>query len=92
MGKAKTTGSSEAVKSYETKVFVLTEQEYNMLKVMNISLQYNTVGQKIISGFIYYICNTKYGYGEHLNLQFEVDFDKDDRELKVSVIPTEDVK
>lgn len=92
MGKAKTTGSSEPVKKYEVQEHELTEQEYNMLKVMNVALQYNTAGQKLISGFIYYVCNSRLGYGDDVNLQFEIDFDKDDRILKVSELPKEDVK
>lgn len=78
MGKAKTD---------ESQVFTLTEQEYNMLKVMNLALQYNTAGQKIISGFLYYVCNSRFDYVDGVNLQFELDFEKDDRELKVTVIP-----
>ena len=69
----------------------LTEQEYNILKLMNEALRYNVAGNKIISGFLYYICVSRLGYEDGADLQFEIDFEKDDRELKITpvAVPTE---
>jgi hypothetical protein len=64
----------------------LTESEYNMLKLMNEALRYNVAGNKIISGFIYYISSSRLGYKDGQDLQFELDFDKDDRLLKITEV------
>ena len=33
----------------------LTDQEITYLRLLNLTLQYHTYGQKIMSGFLYYI-------------------------------------
>ena len=71
------------------KTHVLTEREFNYLKILNASLQFNTWKDKIISGFLYYVCTNRFGYKEDQNLIFEIDLDSDKAELKVKDIPPE---
>lgn len=68
--------------------FKLTDSEVNYLKLMNLSLQYHTLGQKIVSGFLYYICTNRLGYKDGTNLQFEFNFDNPDNLLTVKLLPS----
>lgn len=68
----------------------LTDSEMNYLRLLNLSLQYHTLGQKIMSGFLYYVCTNRLGYKDGMNLQFELDFDKQDNTVTVKLLP-EDV-
>lgn len=74
------------------KVFALTEREMNYLRILNASLQFNTWKDKIISGFLYYVCTNRFGYPETANLIFEIDLDNDKNELIVKEIPDKAVK
>jgi hypothetical protein len=65
----------------------LTDSEMNYLRLLNIALQYHTMGQKIMSGFLYYICTSRLDYKDGTNLQFELDFDKQDSMLTVKLLP-----
>lgn len=65
----------------------LTDGEMNYLRLLNIALQYHTMGQKIMSGFLYYLCTQRLGYKDGTNLQFELDFDKQDNILTVKLLP-----
>jgi hypothetical protein len=65
----------------------LTEGEMNYLRLLNIALQYHTMGQKIMSGYLYYVCTQRLGYTNGTNLQFELDFDKQDSILTVKLLP-----
>jgi hypothetical protein len=65
----------------------LTDPEMNYLRLLNIALQFHTMGQKILSGFLYYVCTTRLGYKDGVNLQFELDFDKQDNMLTVKLLP-----
>jgi hypothetical protein len=65
----------------------LTEGEANYLRLLNLSLQYHMLGQKIMSGFLYYVCRQRLGYAEGVNLQFEFDFDRPDNMLIVKMLP-----
>jgi len=65
----------------------LTDAEMGYLRMLNLSLQYHVYGQKIVSGFLYYICTTRLGYKDGTNLQFELDFDKQDNMLIVKILP-----
>lgn len=67
----------------------LTDGEMNFLRLLNLSLQYHTLGQKIMSGFLYYVCTNRLGYKDGMNLQFELDFDKDDNMLAVKLLPAD---
>lgn len=67
----------------------LTEIEWNYLKVLNNSLQLHTLKDRIISGFLYYVANTRFGYDKDTNLNFELDLDDDKREIKIRKIPQE---
>lgn len=85
MGKLKdevTTNTSEDLQQHQ-----LTEGEANYLRLLNLSLQYHTLGQKIMSGYLYYVCTQRLGYVEGTNLQFEFDFDKPDNTLIVKMLP-----
>lgn len=85
MGKLK----QEAIKNETEDVqqHKLTDGEMNYLRLLNIALQYHTMGQKIMSGFLYYICTQRLGYTDGTNLQFELDFDKQDNMLTVKLLP-----
>jgi len=72
--------------------YILTEREFNYLKILNVSLQYNVFKDKAISGFLYYICNSRFGYKEDQNLVFEIDLDDDKKELTIKEIPTEEIQ
>lgn len=65
----------------------LTDGEMNYLRLLNIALQYHTMGQKIMSGYLYYVCTQRLGYTDGTNLQFEIDFDKQDNMLTVKLLP-----
>lgn len=85
MGKLK----DEAVKtnSEDIQQHKLNDSEANYLRLLNLSLQYHTLGQKIMSGFLYYICVQRLGYKAGTNLQFEFDFDKPENLLMVKLLP-----
>lgn len=76
---------SEDVTSHE-----LTDAEYSYLNLLKLALQYNTLAQKIMSGFLYYVSTTRLGYPNGTDLQFELDFDKDDKMLTVKLLPSLD--
>jgi CRISPR/Cas system-associated protein endoribonuclease Cas2 len=84
MGKAK---QGKDIKTYE-----LTEKEFNYIKILNLALQFNELKNKIFSGFLYYVCNSRLGYNETQNLLFEVDLEDEKRQLKVQIIPTEAIE
>jgi len=66
---------------------VLTEAEVNYLKLLNLTLQYHTMGQRIMSGFLFYVATTRLGYAEDSNLQFELDLESEDKVLTVTLMP-----
>lgn len=70
----------------------LTEREFNYLKLLNSSLHFHTLKDRLISGFLYYICSTKFGYSETVNLLFEIDLDSDEPILKVAEVKNEDIE
>lgn len=78
-----------SIKSKKDQVYQLTSREFDYLKILNLSLQYNVFKDKVISGFLYYVCTNKHGYAEDVNLQFEVDLEDEKRELKVKSLPKE---
>lgn len=65
----------------------LTKSEANYLRLLNLALQFHTMGQKIMTGFLYYICIQRLGYKDGVNLQFEFDFSKEDNMLTVKLLP-----
>jgi hypothetical protein len=69
--------------------FELTEGELNYLRLLNLGLQFHTLGQRIVSGFMYYVATTRLGYKENSNLQFEIDLNKDDGILTVKLLPAD---
>lgn len=84
MGKAK--------KGASDKEYNLTEREYNYLQILNLALTYNVFKDKAISGFLYYVASNRLGYGEDVNLVFEVDLDETNnpkRVIKIKEIPAE---
>lgn len=66
----------------------LTDGEMNYLRLLNLALQYHTLGQRIMSGFLYYVCTSRLGYKDGVNLQFELDFDKQDNMVTVKLLPS----
>lgn len=65
----------------------LTDSEMGYLRLLNVALQFHTLGQKIVSGFLYYVCIQRLGYKDGVNLQFEIDLDKQDNILTVKLLP-----
>jgi len=85
MGKLKdeaTINTSEDLQEHK-----LSESEANYLRLLNLALQYNTLGQKIMSGFLYYVCVQRLGYKPGVNLQFEFNFDTTENILIVKLLP-----
>lgn len=85
MGKLKdeaTANVNEDVQQHQ-----LTESEANYLRLLNLALQYHTMGQKIMSGFLYIVCTQRLGYKEGVNLQFEFNFEATDNMLTVKLLP-----
>lgn len=76
--------------SEDIQTHVLSPQEMNYVRLLNMTLTYHTHGSKIVSGFLYYVSTTRLGYKNGVNLQFEIDLDKDDNILSVKLLP-EDV-
>lgn len=70
----------------------LTEREFNYIKILNLALQYSVLKDKAISGFLYYICHSRFGYRDDDNLIFEIDLENDAMELKVKKVPIEDLE
>lgn len=85
MGKIKKSNQNE-------QAHALTEREVNYLRILNTSLQFNTWKDKIISGFLYYVCTNRFGYTEEQSLVFEIDLDSDKNELLVKTIPAGAIK
>lgn len=85
MGKLK----NEAMKneSEDLQQHKLLDSEANYLRLLNLALQYHTLGQKIMSGFLYYVSTTRLGYKDGSSLQFEFDFDGQDNMLAVKLLP-----
>lgn len=85
MGKLKDEATATATEDIQQ--HKLTDSEMNYLRLLNIALQYHTMGQKIMSGFLYYVCTQRLGYTDGTNLQFEIDFDKQDNMLTIKLLP-----
>lgn len=58
----------------DTQQHELTNSEIGYLRLLNLTLTYHTLGQKIMSGFLYYVCTNRLGYKEGVNLSFNFDF------------------
>lgn len=74
-------------KDKDGKTYILSEREVNYLKILNLALQFSTLKDKAISGYLYYVCNQRFSYPDNVNLVFEIDLDSDKRELNVKEIP-----
>lgn len=74
------------------KTYTLSEREFNYLKILNLALQFSTLKDKAISGFLYYVCNSRFGFKEDQNLIFEIDLEDDKKQLHVKEIPTEAIE
>lgn len=69
----------------------LTEDEFNY--VMNINQAKQSISQeytRVMSSFLHYVSSSRLGYSPQDDLQFEVDFTDEKRELKVTRLPRED--
>lgn len=64
----------------------LTDSEMSYLKLLNLTLQYHTMAQRIISGFLYYVAVNRLGYKDGVNLQLEMDLNKDNV-LTIKLLP-----
>lgn len=78
---------NEALQNEDVTVHELNDSEMNYLKLLNMALQFHTLGQKILSGYIYYVAVTRLGYKEGSNLQFEIDLNSDDNKVTVKLLP-----
>lgn len=74
--------TSEDIKTHQ-----LAAAEINYLKLLNLTLQYHTMGQRIMSGFLYYVATTRLGYPDGVNLQFEIDLQQKEPELTIKLLP-----
>lgn len=70
----------------------LSEREFNLLKIVNLGLQFSTLKDKTISGILYIICYSRFGYPEDVNLVFEIDLDLEEGLLKVTEVSTQDIQ
>lgn len=77
----------QALETEDVKTHDLTEPEMNYVKLLNLALQFHTMGQRIISGYLYYVSTTRLGYKEGTNLQFELDINAGDNKLTVKLLP-----
>jgi len=80
------------IKNADKGTHKLTEREFNYLNLLNSALTFHTLKDRIISGYLYYVCTTKFGYDENVNLLFEIDLDSDTMELKVQEVSNENLK
>ena len=71
---------------------ILTDKEFDYLKILNLALSTSIYRDKVISGYLYHLCYLRWDYPENVNLVFEIDLDSDTRELKVQEIPTEAIQ
>lgn len=79
-------------KEAKNTVHILKKQEFDYLKILNTALTYNVLKDKIISGFLYHVCNARFNYPDDMNLQFEIDLENEAMELKVREIPAQAVQ
>lgn len=86
MGKLKQEAITDT-ENEDVRVHDLTDGEMGYLRLLNVALQYHTLGQKIMSGFLYYVCVSRLGYKDGTNLQFELDFNKQDNKFTVKLLP-----
>lgn len=70
----------------------LTDGEMAYLKLLTLTLQYHTMAQRIMSGFLYYVAVNRLGYNDSPTtaLQFEIDPTKDNV-LTIKVLPDQAV-
>jgi hypothetical protein len=71
----------------DSKTYTLTEPEINYLKLLNLTLQYHTYKQQLMSTYLYYISVVRLGYEQGRDLQFELDLEKEDNMLTIKVLP-----
>lgn len=77
-------GQTEDIQEHQ-----LLDSEMNYIRLLNMSLQYHTMGQKIVSGFVYYVATTRLGYADGSNLMFEIDFDNPKNVLLIKLMPAD---
>jgi hypothetical protein len=71
----------------DTQSHTLNPDESSYLRLLNVALQFHTLGQKIMSGYLYYVATHRLGYKEGVNLQFNFDFNAEDDVLQVTLLP-----
>lgn len=74
------------LKNSKAKEYELTDNEFNLLKIINAGLQYSTLRDKSVSGLLYLICHNRLDYPAEVNLMFEIDLDEDKGLLKVTEV------
>lgn len=67
----------------------LSDSEINYVRLLNLSLQYHTFKQQILTGFLYYIATTRLGYKDGSSLMFEIVPDDEDNGLYVKLLPAD---
>jgi hypothetical protein len=77
------------IKTNKDNKHILSEREFDYLKILNLALSYSVFKDKVLSGYLYQVCTNRFGYAEDTNLQFEIDLDLDTRELTVHELPKE---
>lgn len=87
MGDLKNKAMNNAAPSEDTQLFKLNEDEAAHLRLLNLGLQFHTLAQKIMSGYLYYVCTNRLGYEKGVNLSFRFDFSQDNNMLEVTLLP-----
>lgn len=66
----------------------LTDYEINYIKAMNSARQTIWDEQsRSMSAFLYYLAGSRLGYKLGVDLKFEIDFDSDEKKLKITELP-----
>ena len=68
--------------------YQLSEQELEYVTAVNeLANRHARENTQAIGAFLKFVCVNRLGYDTGENLQFEIDFNSDDKKLKVIVLP-----
>lgn len=79
------------IKSNNDNVHELNKEELDYITAVNETRnrRFEEDG-RILGAFLKYIASSRLGYASEADLQFEIDFDSDDKKLKVTVLEHQD--
>jgi hypothetical protein len=75
----------EAAKE-SAKTHILSEREWQYVKLLNVALEFHTLKDQLITGFLVLICTERLDYPKDINLAFNMDLGNDSRELSVTIV------